>query len=253
MRARHLILPLWSLLSLLLLWVFRPVGEAVMEDLIPEDILALAVITDPPSDLDFLRQTRLAAWLNVDPEAGLVRELAGALPVFSREVRKAWLIVHALEHRADDRWRLHFTLLLIPRTDRAAMLEEQIASMVWERFGAGTVDVVDRDSVRIYTGKEPGEILYQVRTPDYLMLSNSQDGWEKMLGTELGTESSLADNLSFQKVRSRLAGDAGLFLYVRSGRLLPMLPEFGYSLRWAQGGDRERFVEVDGGPLTTDN
>jgi hypothetical protein len=239
------------LFSGVLLWLFWPAETATLEGLIPEDILALAVLTNPPENLYFLAETELANWINEsskDLDFGLMQPtLKNAASIFNREVLRLWLIVHGAESRGRENWRVNLTGLLVPRDPESRALEQEVDRVVREMFGPGTIEVADHEEVRVYRGERPGQVLYQIRTPSYLMLSNSREGWQEILQTSLGRRKSLDENIAFQKVRSQLPAREGLFLYVRASRFFSLLPEFGYSLRWGPEGVQEEYVEVRAG------
>ena len=80
--------------------------------------------------------------------------------------------------------------------------------------------------------------------PDYLLVSNSSEGWQKTLRTALGQEENLSQDPSFQRVKNHLGVNEGLFLYLRANRLVPLLPDFGYLIRWQAGQFSEQYYEV---------
>jgi len=69
--------------------------------------------------------------------------------------------------------------------------------------------------------------------PGFLLLSNSEEGLRETLRAFAGKDPSLAGSLPFQRVKSHLDIHQGFFLYVNSSRILSVIPEFGYSVKWA--------------------
>ncbi len=237
-------------LSLGIIWLLRPVQKGTFEQSVPQDILGLIVITDPPTNLDFLEHSRLRNWFDLASE-----NLRGSIPeevreqavsLFTDDVESLWFFVHHLERQANGSWRIHFTALLRPRPLHGQALELRIELAVQNTFGAAQTDVLDYENIRVYKGGESGQILYQVQMPDFLLLSNSEEGWQKTLRTTAGTEASLAESGSFRRIKSHLRINAGLFLYFKADRLFPLLPEFGYLIRWQKGEFSEDYYQIGG-------
>ena len=237
------------LLSVVLIGLLEPTDTSTFEKVVPGDILALVVVTSPPASLDFLDQVQLRQWLDLDAQTVLEHvpeQLRDPLlSLFVGEAKSVWLFVHGLTQQENEAWRIHFTALLVPRSPHPPqVLELPIEAAVMSLFGAENVETSQYENVLIYSGKEPGQVLYQVRMPDYLLVSNSSEGWQKTLLTATGQETSLFQDPSFQRVKSHLRIDGGLFLYFRVNRLFPLLPEFGYLIRWRAGRFSEQYYEV---------
>ena len=237
-------------LSLTLIGLLQPAETSKFEQLVPEDILALVVVTNPPASLDFLDQVQLRQWLGLDSQAGLENipdQLQDPLlSLFVHQAKSVWLFVHHLAQQEDESWRVHFTALLVPRsTELTQALELPIKAAVTSLFGAGNLEISEDGNVLVYRGKEPGQVFYQRRMPEYLLVSNSSEGWQKTLRTAPGEEKSLSQDSSFQRVKNHLPIDEGLFLYFRANRLFPLLPEFGYLIRWQAGQFSEQYYEID--------
>jgi hypothetical protein len=248
MRLSLVGLVLW-VLSLTLIGLLPPADTSTFERVVPEDILALAVMTNIPAGLDFLDQVQLRQWLDLDSQA-----LLGNLPdqlqdslvsLFVSDAKSVWFFVHQLAQQENDSWRIHFTSLLVPRSPGGIQaLEAPVEAAVTSIFGAENMETFEYQNIVVYRGKEPGQVLYQVRMPDYLLVSNSAEGWRKTLRTATGKEEGLSQDPSFQRVRNHLRIDEGFFLYFRANRLSPILPEFGYLIRWPAGRVSERYYEV---------
>ncbi|MCZ6485760.1 MAG: hypothetical protein O6826_08685 [Acidobacteria bacterium] len=235
-------------LSLGIIWFLRPVQRSTFEQSVPQDILGLIVITHPPSNLDFLEHTRLRNWFDLASE-----NIGGRIPegvreqvvsLFTDDVESLWFFIHHLDRQANGSWRIHFTAFLKPRPLHGRALELRIELAVKNTFGAAQTNVLDYQNIRVYTGSESGQILYQVQMPDFLLISNSEEGWQKTLRTTVGTEASLAESGSFRRIRSHLRINAGLFLYFKANRLFPLLPEFGYLIRWQKGEFSEDYYQI---------
>lgn len=237
------------ILSLVLLGFLQIPDSNAFDQIIPDDILALVVLSNPPSNWDFLGQTKLKQWLDLNHEAFLgnmsdqLKDLL--LLQFVREVESIWFFVHHLSQQQDKAWRVHFTALLVPHSSqRTQVLELPIKMAITRVFGAGNVETSENKNILTYTGRHSGQVLYQIRMPDYLMISNSVDGWQKTLRAATGSEDNLSQNPFFQKVKSRLRIDDGLFLYFRADQLFPLLPKFGYLISWQTGQFSEQYYEV---------
>lgn len=236
------------LLSLNLIWLIQPTDTAIFERVVPQDILGLVVIASLPTSLDFLDQIRLRRWFDVDPRGLLERlpnEMRGQLvSLFAHEVKSVWLFIHHLARQENGSWRIHFTALLIPHPLQRRALERSIEMVVTNIFEEEHLKTLEYENVRIYKGREPGQILYQVQMRDFLLISNSPEGWQKTLRVAAGQEKSLAEHASFRRIKNHLRIDDGLFLYFRANRLFPLLPEFGYLIRWKGGRLSESYYEV---------
>ena len=235
-------------LSLGIIWFLRPVQRSTFEQSVPQDILGLIVITHPPTNLDFLEHTRLRNWFDLASE-----NLRGRIPeevreqvvsLFTDDVESVWFFIHHLDRQANGSWRIHFTALLQPRPFHGRALELRIELAVQNTFGAAQTNVLDYQNIRVYTGSESGQILYQVQMPDFLLISNSEEGWQKTLRTTVGTEPSLTESGSFRRIKSHLRINSGLFLYFKANQLFPLLPEFGYLIQWQKGEFSEDYYQV---------
>ena len=235
-------------LSLGIIWFLRPVERSTFEQSVPQDILGLIVITHPPTNLDFLEHTRLRNWFDLASE-----NLRGRIPeevreqvvsLFTDDVESVWFFIHHLDRQANGSWRIHFTALLKARPFHGRALELRIELAVQNTFGAAQTNILDYQNIRVYTGSESGQILYQVQMPDFLLISNSEEGWQKTLRTHVGTEASLTESGSFRRIKSHLRINSGLFLYFKANRIFPLLPEFGYLIRWQKGEFSEDYYQV---------
>jgi hypothetical protein len=233
-------------LSLGLIWLLQPVQRSSFERFVPQDILGLMVLTHPPSRLDFLEGSSLGRWFDLGSEdleesiPDAVREQV--VPLFRDELESVWLLIHHLEGKPEGSWRIHFTGLLKPQPFQRPALELRIERAVKDIFGGAQIS--EHQNVRLYRGSEPGHVLYQVEMPDFLLISNSEEGWQKTLRTIAGEEASLAETASFRRVQSHLRMDGGLFLYFKANRLFPLFPEFGYLIRWHQEEFSEDYYEI---------
>jgi hypothetical protein len=236
-------------LSVTLLGLLQFADSSAFEQVVPGDILALVVVTNPPASLDFLDQVQLRQWLDLDSQTvleNIPEQLQGPLlSLFVGEAKSVWIFVHHLARQENESWRIHFTALLVPRSPQLPQaLELPIEEAVKSLFGAENLETSEHQNVLIYSGKEPGQILYQMRMPDYLLVSNSSEGFQKTLQTATGKEAGLSSDPSFQRVKNHLRIDEGLFLYFRANRLFPLLPEFGYLIRWQAGQFSEQYYEI---------
>ncbi len=248
MRLSMAIVLLMCQLSLGLIWLLQPEQRSAFEQFVPQDILGLIVMTQPPTHLDFLEHSSLGRWFDLFSQdlderiPGEVREQVVSL--FNDELEDVWILIHHLEGRSEGSWRIHFTGLLKPRPLQRQALELRIERIVKDIFGGAQTQTSEHQNVLIYRGSEPGQILYQVQMPDFLLISNSEAGRQKTLRTIVGEEASLAETISFRRVQSHLRMDEGLFLYFKANRLFPLFPEFGYLIRWHQEEFSEEYYEV---------
>ncbi len=235
-------------LSLGLIWVLQPGERSAFEQFVPQDVLGLMVMTHPPTRLDFLEYSSLGRWFDLvsqDLEERIPVEVKEQVrPLFRDELENVWLLIHHLEGQPEGSWRIHFSSLLKPRPFQRRALELRIERVVKDIFGGAQTETLEHQNVRIYRGSAPGQVLYQVQMPDFLLISNSEEGWQKTLRTIAGEEASLAERTSFRRVQSHLRIDEGLFLYFKANRLFPLFPEFGYLIRWHQEEFSEDYYEI---------
>ncbi len=211
----------------------------------PASALAALVVNDPASDLDLADRIDWGDWFSGDP-AGLleripapVREQMEAL--MDEDLEKALLIVHRLEKRESGAWKIHFTALLRPKARRGLMAERRIEAAIVSVFGS-SMTTTERESLRIYQGERPEQTLHQVRLPGFLVVSNTGEGRDEVLGSWIGKRPRLTGRRGFQFVAERLPTDRGLFFYCDCAKLLPLLPEFGYQIQRVGGQVRDRAV-----------
>lgn len=235
-------------LSTAMIWLLRPEKRSAFERWIPQDILALIVINDAPAHLDFLERTRLKNWFDLDADK-LRQKVSPPMQeqiaqLFRRDLLSAWILVHRLGVKPGGSLRVDFSALLVPRPLHREALKLRIELATLNFFGAGDTSTFERENIRIYKGARPGQILYLVEMPDWLLISNSEEGWQSTLQTTTGLTPSLADSLRFRRVQSHLRIDSGLFVYFRGSELLPLLPEFGYVVPWNDEDDSDEYYEI---------
>ncbi len=235
-------------LSLTLILFLHPHDSFRPDLMIPEDALGLLVISNRLPNLDFVEHSRLGSDFGLDGKS-LIRRIPKEsreqlMALFEEELEAAWLVVHRLTGKPDGSWRIHFTGLLIPRPLRRESLKLRTEVAMQNLFGEGKTDLREHDSIRIYTGEESGQVLYQILLPEGLLISNSEEGWRKTLRTVAGREASLAEKPSFQRVRNHLQIETGFFIYFDARQLLSLLPEFGYLIRWEEGKWEEEYYEI---------
>jgi hypothetical protein len=230
--------------SLVLLLTLHPGHPSALESLVPSDVIAVAVISSAPPDLDFLRDARLKQWVDIDVDSlrskipdGFRNEI-GAM--FQQDLDTAWILVHGLERR-EDAWRPEFTMALVPKPLHQELLELRIQLLAMRLFKATELSVAEKDNLRVYRGSRNSQTLFQLRMPGLLLVSNTDRALAKTVMTWSGQAPSLAQVPGFRRVRLRLPTTEGFFLYVNTGQILPLLPEFGYSMQWQHGEVVDQF------------
>ena len=231
-----------------LIWLLRSPQTVSLEHLIPKDILGLIVVRNPPSDLESLRNTQLLNWLQEGVHQLRERvpdRLAGEIyTLFRADLESTWIVIHQATPKPEGSWRIHFSALLVPRRNHGEAVALRTELAVRNVFGAAQTRVLQRDNIRIYRGSEPGQILYQIQLPDLTLISNNEKGWQQTLRATVGREPTLADDVSFQRVKNHLPLDGGLFLYFRANLLFPLFPEFGYLIRWNEDQVSDQYYQV---------
>ena len=206
MRLSMVFVLLLCQLSLSLIWLLQPDQRSAYEQFVPQDVLGLMVLTHPPTRLDFLEHSSVGRWFDLvaqDLEERIPDEVREqVVSLFRDELEIVWLLIHHLEGRPEGSWRIHFTGLLKPRPLQRRALELRIEQVVKDVFGA--VQTSEHQNVRIYRGRKPGQVIYQVQIPDFLLVSNSEEGWQKTMRTIAGEEASLDEMTSFRSVQAHL-------------------------------------------------
>jgi hypothetical protein len=233
------------LVSLSLFLGSLPQSEYRFESLVPSDVLALAILDKPPATIDFLNHADVRQWVDIDLQAARARipeEIRNeAAALFQRDLESVWLLLHSMEPQADA-WRPDFTIVLVPKRFHAELLELRAELLTLRILGKGEAEVLDHGEIRVYRGGEDfRRVLYRVRMPGFLLLSNTWEGLGKTLRTFGRREPSLASSSDFQRVKAHLGFRQGLFLYVDSSRVFPLLPQFGYAVKWNGGEIRDKF------------
>ena len=236
-------------LSFGLLWCLRPEDEADLTHSVPHDVLGLLILNPPIPDLTQLRSTRAAAWLewgkesiqegSVWPGEGIVK------PLLDRHIERAYILLHGLEPRTNQTYRMHVTALLVPKPFHGRALELAVRLALNALFASREAFPAEAGSVSVYRGAKREQLVYQVRMPRFLLLSNSLEGWRKTLRTGDGQLPDLRESTTFRRIQAYLPWRQGVFLYVDGRRILPLLPTFGYSVRWQEERLRDDWYAVD--------
>lgn len=238
------------ILSVSLLLCSLPNSGYRFERLVPSDVLALFVVRQPPPNLDFLKEARLKQWIDVDVEA-LRRRIPPEVgteiqKLFQTDLDAAWILVHSFSQN-EDAWKPQFTLVLVPKPFHAELVELRAELLTIKLLGGSEALVAEQGSIRVYYKKTGGRSLYRARMPGFLLISNTEEGLRKTLRCFSGFDPSIAGSLPFRRVQAHLHVNHGFFLYVNSAELFPLLPQFGYSLTWAEGQMFDKFYVVPAG------
>lgn len=220
-------------ISGLIIWRLCLTTEQDFSASIPDDVLGVIVARDPGLDLEVLRQSRFADWIELGRrQAGeeTARELTRQVrDLFATDLREAWIAVHGLRHKAPQRWRIQFSAFLVPRSGHITALTQRLKLALLRRFGASHTSIQVRENITVYQGRNRGEVFLQIRMPGFLVVSNTEAGCLQILKLMARPgPSSLAEKRSFKQIRSHLPHGPGLFLYVDASKFYPALPEFGY-------------------------
>ncbi len=234
-------------LSLSLLLHSLPSSGYRFERLVPSDVLAFVVIRQPPPDLDFLKDPRIRQWIDIDVETlrqhippKVSRQIED---LFKLDLDTAWILVHAFTQNKDA-WKPQFTLVLVPKPFHAELVELRAELLTITLLGGSDALVAEQGPIKVYYRKTGGRALYRAKMPGFLLISNSEEGLQKTLRCFSGFDPSIAGSLPFRRVQAHLPMNDGFFLYVNSAQLLPFLPQFGYSLTWAEGEMFDKFYVV---------
>ena len=236
-------------LSLGLLWFLHPGDETDLTDSIPHDVLGLLILSPPVPHLSQLRSTRAGAWLQWGGES-LQQESDWPgwrvlSPLLDRHIERAYVLLHGLEPKTTQTYRLQVTALIVPKPFHAVALEWHLQLALNALLSSPTALPTKAGSVSVYRGAQPEQMVYQVRMPQFLLLSNSLEGWRKTLRTGDGQLPDLRKSEPFRRVQAHLPWQRGIFLYLRGSRILSLLPTFGYSVRWQAEGLRDDSCRID--------
>jgi hypothetical protein len=210
------------------LWIFRAGGPEPAE-MVPASLLVMLVINDFPESMDFLPQTKLGEWLDIDPEEIQSRLAVDSLAALKESVDRAVLAVHTLEKKESGAFRPHFTSFIWPKAGQTATLETWIRGEVLKRFGSGT-RISEEATAQVIRGSQPGQVLFLSKEKGWLMASNSEFGWKEVQLTLADRAPSLATKTSFQDIQSQIGPFGDLFFYFSGKSSEYLLPEFGYSV-----------------------
>ncbi len=245
---RHLAAALITAILLLgLWWQLTRVDEPAFDHLIPADAVGVLVINCFPDSLDFVSQTRLGEWVEIDlgtrPE---VRELyeSGLVEDIKESVETVWLCIHGIRPSESSSYRIDFSAFLAPRPGRGANLERIIEDAVIDRFGEEKTSVLEEDEVRIFRGEEKSHLFYLKRTDNFLAISNTQDGWLQCTLAQNRSIPNLAESSGYRRILEHLDSKSDLFLYFGGSRSFSFLPEFGYSVDIEGTEVRDSYYEV---------
>jgi hypothetical protein len=217
------------LLLVTAIWFFRP-GPMEPAELAPSSLLGMVVVNKFPESLDFLPQTRLGEWLDLEPTEIEERLSTEWLDSLKEQVDQAILVIHTLQRKESGALRPHFTVFLWPRSGQGRAVESWIKGEVIKRFGKDSTTIREEGPVQVMRGSKKGEILYLSREKGWVIASNSESGWKDVQLTLANRAPSLADGIGFREIRNNIEADGDLFFYY-SGQVGGfLLPEFGYSV-----------------------
>lgn len=247
---RHLAtLLITAILLLGLWWLLTSVDEPAFDRFIPADVFGVLVINSFPDSLEFVSQTRLGEWVEIDlgtrPE---LRELyeSGLVDAIRESVESVWLCIHGIRLSESGSYRIEFTAFMALHHGRGEYLEQKFEDAVTDRFGPEKTSVLDEDGVRILRGEEKGHIFYLSRTAAFLSVSNTRAGWTQVQLARNRTIPSLAESFGYQSIVERLDSRSDLFLYFGGARSFSFLPEFGYTVDIDGKEVRDSYYEVPG-------
>jgi hypothetical protein len=237
--AATLLLGLW--------WLLNGVDEPGFNHFIPADAFGVLIINRFPDSLDFVSQTRLGEWVEIDlgtrPELRDLYE-SGLVDNIRESGESVWLCVHGIRPSEGGSYRIDFTAFMTLHQGRGEYLEQIIEEAVIDHFGREETLVLDEDGVRILRGDEKGHIFYLSRTASFLTISNTREGWTQVTLARNRTIPSLAESPGYQQIVERLDSSADLFLYFGGARSFSFLPEFGYTIDIDGTEVRDSYFEV---------
>ncbi len=212
---------------------------------IPADILAWIVVNQPDANLELLSQVKLEA-VSLEPA-----DLGAAPPLALTRLRQAallgqariWILVHGLEKREEGARKIHLSLLLSRDEARDARLDEAVQQLA-EALFEGPAKVMEDGEVRVLAGTSPQQLLYQVRLPDVLVVSNSESGWRQVVEAWAGKRPLMSQTSAFQKLDRHFNLTQGILVYCDTKQIVPFLPEFGYQIRRRTWGIEEEFFPI---------
>lgn len=245
---RHLVAALIvAILVLALWWQLARVDTVEFERLIPADILAVLVINRFPNSLDFVEQTRLRDWIEIDlndrPE---IRELydSDLFETMRRDVENMWLCLHGISLSEGGAYRIDFTAYVMPKKGLGQHLVQVIETAVVARFGSDGTSLLEEDEVRSFRGEQKGHIFYLKQTEGFLAMSNTEAGWLQCSLAQGKQIPSLSESPSYRRIVENLDLDSDLFLYFRGSRALISLPGFGYTVDIEENSVRDAYYEI---------
>lgn len=226
-----------------LLWLLLPRRHSV-DGWIPSDAMALLVLNQIPDSLDFIEETRLKNWLDVD-----TGKLAGKI-VTSDYVHElsacldgAWIVLHAIQPKENGSYRIGFSAFLFPRQFQYERVRRILVQAVKERFGSIVEEQQLEGLVEVIRGELPGEIFYITEIESCLLVSNIESGWKSVLARRQGVGEGLREQADFRDICRAVGIDSDVFLYFRGAG--DLVPKFGYAIDLRSSGDiKDRYFEI---------
>ena len=229
MRPALLVFVALSLIGILLWW-FGP-SRIQPEQMAPAHVLAFMIIERFPDSLDFIPETRLGEWLDLEATEFQNQTFKEWFLALTQYLDRACLVLHTVEHKESGAFRPHLTAFLHPASSRTEAAEDWIRQKVREKFGEGVTTIVEEDSAQVMRGSKEGQVLFMAAERGWLLVSNSEAGWKDVRLTLDGRAPNLGAKSSFREIQSQVSGDLDLFFYFNGEGLAPLVEEFGYGVR----------------------
>jgi len=226
---RTLVLLAIVLLIGALIWLLRS-EERKPAELVPASALGLMIVNRFPDSFDFLSETRLGEWLELDPAELENRVAAEWFVALKGSLSRAILILHSVEQKESGSFRPHITAFLRPKFNRALEVKDWIFSEAAERFGKDVARVEEEGSAQVIRGLEAGQVLYVAIEEGWLIVSNSDFGWRDVQLVSSDRLPRLRSKKSFTEIENHIGTHQDLFFYFGGEGVDGLLPEFGYGV-----------------------
>ena len=213
----------------------------------PKDSLAIALINQPGSDTGLLAALRLDEILQINDSrmailaSSLLPEIGSS---FRRYSTRLWIGILELEHRSEtNSWKPHFCILIESNEAQVTALMESIDKAITRLVGPQTSSS-NSSTLRVFQGMSAEKVMYRFRREEAVLVTNSSKVLDRTLASLEGVQPGLRSNIYFTEIAARLLRPRGIFLYLDSTRILPLLPHLGYRIEQGWGKPNEEWLTI---------
>lgn len=213
----------------------------------PKDSIAIALINQPESDIGLLADLRLDEILQINDSrmtvisSSLLSEIGS---IFRRYRTRLWIGILELEHRSEtNSWKPHFCILIESHEDQVTPLMESVDRAITRLVGPQTSNL-NSPALRVFQGISAEKLMYRFLRKEAVLITNSSKVLDRTLASLDGIQPGLRSNIYFTEIAARLLRPRGIFLYLDSTSILPLLPHLGYRIEQRWGASNEEWLTI---------